>query len=110
MKKLLVALAMVSSSLVCAQTSKLEMVMHCFPLDDFINVLDEYDEQPLFVMDTMVNRGSRLVESQTIITVNLDTRKWSMYRQVDDETVCVQAAGKNFDFMEMPSATKKDML
>ena len=104
------ALAIFSSSVATAQTSNIEMVMHCFPLDDFSNVLDKYDEQPLFVMDTMVNRGSRLVQSQTVITVNLDTREWSMYRQVDDKTVCVQAAGKNFDFMEMPSKPKKDMM
>ena len=86
------------------------MTMQCFPLADFTEVLDAYDEQPLFIMDTVVKRDKKYLDSQTVITVDIESREWTMYRQVDTETVCVQAAGKNFRFMDMSDTPKKDML
>jgi len=108
MKKLLAILVFAIAPLAYAQNiviSKMSIELQCFALSDFDRVLNMYDETGVFSMDTItVNRSGQRIETQTVFTLNPKNREWSMYRQVDDETVCVHAAGFNFNFM--PPAEK----
>ncbi len=102
MKKLLATLVCTMAPFAHAQsivTSTMDIELKCFALSDFTRVLDMYDEEPMFSMDTIVLHSGQKVKTQTVFTLNPNTREWSMYRQVDGETVCVHAAGINFDFM-----------
>ena len=116
MKKLLIALALISTSLAYAQKvpqNKVSVEITCFPLSDFRRVLDAYDEEPVFSMNTIVRRNGQLIDNETIFTLNMETGDWTVYRQIDDETVCVQAAGDSFNILGGTGSTKKskkDML
>jgi len=105
MKKLLVILACAMAPFAHAQKveqTTMDIILQCFALSDFTRVLDMYDEEPMFSMDTIVKQDGKQVKTQTVFTLNIQTRAWTMYRQVDRETVCVHAAGENFDFMAAP--------
>jgi hypothetical protein len=113
MKKLLLALGLLSASLSYAQgipISQVRMTMQCFPLSEFTRVLESYAEEPMFTMDTLIVQNDKEVVTASVFTLNVETREWTLYRQVNDETVCFQAAGENFDFIGKSTKSKKDML
>ena len=99
MKKLLLALLFISTA-AFAQTETRRQTVKCFPLDDIPKMLNKWKEEPVFFMDLSVYGMDGEIENrETIFTVNTQTRRWSLITQVSSDTVCIQAAGENFNFV-----------
>lgn len=99
MKKILLALLFVSTA-AFAQTETRRQTVKCFPLDDIPKMLKKWGEEPIFFMDLLVyGADGGIVNRETIFTVNPETRRWSLLTQVSSDTVCIQGAGENFNFV-----------
>lgn len=99
MKKLLLALLFVSTA-AFAQTETQQQTVECFPLNDIPKMLNNWKEEPVFFMDLLAYGADGEIEQRgTLFTINPKTRRWTLITQVSPDTVCIQGAGENFNFV-----------
>lgn len=102
MKKLFTTFLLLVAFNATAEMEERVQRIKCFPLDDLRSYLIKWKEEPVFIMDIMMYNGNgELQPYETIFTINSKTRRWSLIRQADETTACIQGAGDNFNFINL---------
>lgn len=99
MKKLFLALALVSSTTYASQ--KFELTTVCSTGADIYKVLTDYDEKPMLKMKSNRLKRGTLVPYSNILFVNAKEGSFTMVEQYEEDLFCVVALGTDLEpYME----------
>lgn len=91
MKKLFLALALVSSTTYASQ--KFELTTVCSTGADIHKVLTEYNEEPMLKMTSNRSVGGKVANFSNILFVNAKEGSFTMVEQYEKDLFCIVAVG-----------------
>lgn len=111
MKKLIVGMAVLAASTVCAQENEVQTVSipaYCVQLQTLEQVLDKYSELPYVRGISSREVGGEKLDSPMVIFINQQEMTFTIAEQVSSSHFCIIAMGA--DFQPVPDQIREDVL